>query len=100
MQTFAETAVQARLCGEICELYEKRGKLEVNIRAINRARNLRIEKDALVEIATYKALLCAYRPNCAPLQPCNACTRFFLADAAKKKKNVFLSSNPEPRLLS
>jgi hypothetical protein len=79
MQTFVETEVQARLCRHIRALYEKRGKLEVNIRAINRARNLRIEKDAQVEIAAYKALLCAHRPNCAPLQPCNACIRFSLA---------------------
>ena len=33
MQTFAETDVQARLGRETRELYEKRGKLEVNIRA-------------------------------------------------------------------
>ena len=31
MRTFADTEVQARLIREIRELYEKRGKLEVNI---------------------------------------------------------------------
>lgn len=50
MQTLAETGVQARLGREIRELYEKRGQLEANIRAVNRARNIRIEKDALAEI--------------------------------------------------
>ena len=89
MQTFAEAQVQARLCGEICELYEKRGKLEVNIRAINRARNLRIEKDALVEIATYKALLARMDRTARPFNRVMHALASPWPDPAKKKKNVF-----------
>ena len=47
MRTFADTEVQARLIREMRELYEKRGKLEAGIRAVDTARTLRIEKDAL-----------------------------------------------------
>jgi hypothetical protein len=82
MRTFADTEVQARLIREMRELYETRGKLEGTIRAINRAKNLRIEKDALVEISTYKAILCSRRSNCAPHQPCDACNRFSLTTCA------------------
>jgi hypothetical protein len=57
MRTFADTDVQARLIREMRELYEKRGKLEAGIRAVDTARSLRIEKDALVDIAAYRALL-------------------------------------------
>jgi hypothetical protein len=57
MRTFADTEVQARLIREMRELYEKRGKLEAGIRAVDTARSLRIEKDALVDIAAYRALL-------------------------------------------
>ena len=57
MRTFADTEVQARLIREMRELYEKRGKLEAGIRAVDTARTLRIEKDALRDIAMYRALL-------------------------------------------
>lgn len=57
MRIFADTEVQARLMREMRELYEKRGKLEAGIRAVDTARSLRIEKDALVDIAAYRALL-------------------------------------------
>jgi hypothetical protein len=57
MRTFADTEVQARLIREMRELYEKRGKLEAGIRAVDTARSLRIEKDALLDIAAYRALL-------------------------------------------
>jgi hypothetical protein len=57
MRTFANLEVQARLVREMRELYEKRGKLEASIRAVDTARTLRIEKDALLDIAAYKARL-------------------------------------------
>ena len=58
MRTFlADTDTQARLIREMRELYEKRGRLEAGIRAVDKARTLRIEKDALVDIAAYRALL-------------------------------------------
>lgn len=57
MRTFADMEVQARLIREMRELYEKRGKLEAGIRAVDTARTLRIEKDALRDIAMYRALL-------------------------------------------
>jgi hypothetical protein len=57
MRTFADSEVQGRLLREMRELYEKRGKLEAGIRAVDTARSLRIEKDALVDIAAYRALL-------------------------------------------
>jgi hypothetical protein len=52
----ADTQTQARLVLEMRELYEKRGKLEARIRAADIARNLRIQKDALLDIAAYRAL--------------------------------------------
>jgi hypothetical protein len=57
MRTYADTEVQARLIREMRELYEKRGKLEAGIRAVDTARTLRIENDALRDIAAYRALL-------------------------------------------
>jgi hypothetical protein len=57
MRTFADTEVQARLIREMLELYEKRGKLEADIRAVDTARTLRIEKDASRDIAMYRAML-------------------------------------------
>ena len=57
MRTFADTEVQARLIREMRELYEKRGKLESGIRAVDAARTLRIENDALRDIAVYRAQL-------------------------------------------
>ena len=53
---FADTDTQARLIREMREMYEKRGRLEADIRAVDTARTLRIEKDALVDIAAYRAL--------------------------------------------
>jgi hypothetical protein len=56
MKMFADSEVQARLMREIQESYDKRGKLEAGIRAIERARSLRVEGEALREIAEYRAL--------------------------------------------
>jgi hypothetical protein len=56
MRMLADTQTQARLISEMRELYEKRGKLEARIRAADIARNLRIQKDALLDIAAYRAL--------------------------------------------
>jgi hypothetical protein len=56
MRMLADTQTQARLILEMRELYEKRGKLEARIRAADIARNLRIQKDALLDIAAYRAL--------------------------------------------
>ena len=49
--------LQARLMGEIREVYEKKARLEASIRAVDVERNLRIEKEALGDIAAYRALL-------------------------------------------
>lgn len=62
MRTFADTEVQARLIREMRELYEKRGKLESGIRAVDAARTLRIEKDAFRDIAAYRAQLSCPQP--------------------------------------
>jgi hypothetical protein len=63
MRTFADTEVQARLIREMREMYEKRGKLEASIRAVDTARNLRIQKDALLDIAAYRALHLRQHPT-------------------------------------
>ena len=57
MRILADMDLQARLIREMRDLYEKRGKLEAGIRAVDTARALRIEKDALLDIAAYKARL-------------------------------------------
>lgn len=62
MRTFADTEVQARLIREMRELYEKRGKLEASIRAVDTARTLRIANDASFDIAAYRALLLRPQP--------------------------------------
>jgi hypothetical protein len=56
MSMFADPDVQARIVREIRELYERRAKLEAGIRAIDIARNLRIEKDASFDIDAYRAV--------------------------------------------
>jgi hypothetical protein len=56
MPTFADKEVQARLLREIQELYEKRGQIEADIRALEAKSKLRIEKAALEEIDAYKHL--------------------------------------------
>jgi hypothetical protein len=56
MPTFIDKEVQARLLREIQELYEKRGKIEDDIRALEAKSKLRIEKAALQEIDAYKNL--------------------------------------------
>lgn len=56
MRTFADKEVQARLLREIQELYDKRGKLEEDIRAVDAVSKLRIEKAALRDIDAYKIL--------------------------------------------
>ena len=56
MRMLADTETQARLIREMRELYEKRGNLEARIRAADIARNVRIQKDALLDIAAYRAL--------------------------------------------
>jgi hypothetical protein len=61
MKTFvADTDTQARLIREMREMYEKRGRLEAGIRAVDTARTLRIEKDALLDIAEHRALLSSF----------------------------------------
>ena len=62
MRTLADMELQARLLQEIRELYEKRGKLEAGIRAVDAATKLRIEKEALLDIAAYKALISRTQP--------------------------------------
>ena len=54
MKTFVDMELQARLIREMRELYEKRGRLEAGIRAVDTARTLRIEKDALLDIEAYR----------------------------------------------
>jgi hypothetical protein len=69
MRTFADTDTQARLIREMREMYEKRGRLEADIRAVDTARTLRIEKDALVDIAAYRALHLRPQPRSLILVP-------------------------------
>ena len=54
MPTFVDKEMQARLSREIQELYEKRGKIEADIRALEAKSKLQIEKAALQEIDAYK----------------------------------------------
>lgn len=54
MPTFIDKEMQARLLREIQELYEKRGKIEADIRALDAKSKLQIEKAALQEIDAYK----------------------------------------------
>ncbi|MPZ78225.1 MAG: hypothetical protein GEU77_17075 [Deltaproteobacteria bacterium] len=56
MLMFADKEVQARLLKEIQELYEKRGKLEADISAVDAVSKLRMEKAALQDIDAYKNL--------------------------------------------
>jgi hypothetical protein len=56
MPTFVDKDIQARLLREIQELYEKRGKIEENIRAVEAKNRLCIEKAALQDIDAYKNL--------------------------------------------
>jgi hypothetical protein len=56
MSTYVDKELQARLLREIQELYEKRGKIEDDIRALEARSKLRIEKAALQEIDAYKNL--------------------------------------------
>ena len=57
MPTFVDKELQARLLREIQELYEKRDKIEADIRALEAKSKLRIEKAALQEIDSYKHLI-------------------------------------------
>lgn len=56
MPTFVDKEMQARLVREIQELYEKRGKIEADIRALEAKSKLQIEKAALQEIDAYKSV--------------------------------------------
>jgi hypothetical protein len=56
MPTFVDKELQGRLLREIQELYEKRGKIEDDIRELEAKSKLRIEKAALQEIDAYKSL--------------------------------------------
>jgi hypothetical protein len=56
MPTFVDKELQAKLLKEMQELYEKRGKIEEDIRALDTKSKLRIEKAALQEIDAYKNL--------------------------------------------
>ena len=54
---FADKELQAKLLREIQELYEKRGKLEADIKALEARSKLRMEKAALSDIDSYRELL-------------------------------------------
>jgi hypothetical protein len=56
MSTFADPDLQARILREIRELYERRAKLEADIRAIDIAIHLRMEEDASFDINAYRAI--------------------------------------------
>ncbi|MEX0805479.1 MAG: hypothetical protein WD688_19495 [Candidatus Binatia bacterium] len=56
MRTYADTEIQARLLKEIKELYERRGKLEEDIKAVDAMSKLRNEKAALRDIELYRSL--------------------------------------------
>jgi hypothetical protein len=63
MRMFADADTQARIILEMREMYERRGRLEADIRAVDTARTLRIEKDALIDIAAYRALHLRPQPS-------------------------------------
>jgi hypothetical protein len=63
MPTFVDKEVQARLLREIQELYDKRGKIEADIRALEAKSKLQIEKAALQEINAYKNLNRTAQPS-------------------------------------
>ena len=54
MSTFADPNLQARILREMRELYDRRAKLEADIRAIDIALHLRMEEDALLDIDAYR----------------------------------------------
>ena len=61
--TVADRELQARLLKEIHALNERRLKLESDIRALDTARNLHMEKGALRDIDAYKHLDSLRRSN-------------------------------------
>jgi hypothetical protein len=56
MRTFADKETQAKLLRDIQELYERRGKLEADIRTVDALTKLRIEKAAMRDIDAYRSL--------------------------------------------
>ena len=56
MRTIADNEVQARIMKEIKELYEKRGKLEADIRAVDALNKHLMETGALRDIDAYRTL--------------------------------------------
>ena len=64
MRMFADTEVQARLMREMpgVEIYEKRAQLEARIPAVDAKRNVRIEEEALVDIAASRNFLSCPEP--------------------------------------
>jgi hypothetical protein len=61
MSMFVDKELQAKLLKEIQELYERRMKLENDIRAVDAVSKLRMEKAALRDIDAYKSLLDLHR---------------------------------------
>jgi len=53
---FVDKGLQANILAEMKELYEKRGKLEADIKAVDALSKRRMEKAALREIDAYKDL--------------------------------------------
>lgn len=56
MRPFVDRENQARLLREIQELYERRRKLEADIRTVDASSRLRIEKAAMRDIDAYRCL--------------------------------------------
>ena len=56
MRTFVDKETQAKLLREVQELYERRGKLEADIRTVDALTKLRIEKAARRDIDAYRSL--------------------------------------------
>jgi hypothetical protein len=56
MRMIADNEVQARIMKEIKELYEKRGKLEADIRAVDALNKHLMETGALRDIDAYRTL--------------------------------------------
>jgi hypothetical protein len=56
MRTLVDRETQANLLREIQELYERRRKLEADIRTVEALTKLRIEKAAMRDIDAYRSL--------------------------------------------
>ena len=59
---FVDKGLQANLLAEMKELYEKRGRLEADIRTVDAVSKRRMEKSALRDIEAYRDLHLPTKP--------------------------------------